>query len=59
MCQRNLLEYAPNLAAQEDELLEALLEFFEQHVQESFPCADFTFDVYITTAGRVSTDIHY
>ena len=30
-----------------------LLEFFEQHLQEHFPEADYTFDVYITTAGKV------
>ena len=52
-CQRNLLEHAPGLAAQQDELLEALLEFFEQTVQERFPCANYTFDVYVTIAGRV------
>jgi len=30
-----------------------LLEFFEEHIQEKFPEDDYTFDVYITTAGKV------
>jgi hypothetical protein len=56
VCQRNMLEHAPGLAAQQGELLEALLEFFEQYVAPRFPCSDYTFDVYVTTAGRVSFD---
>ena len=34
-----------------------LLEFFEEHLQERFHEADYTFDVYITTAGKVHTFI--
>lgn len=52
--QRNIMENAAALEAQKDDLLEAMLEFFEEHVQRRFPEADYTFDVYITTAGAVS-----
>ncbi|KAK9905753.1 hypothetical protein WJX75_005749 [Coccomyxa subellipsoidea] len=51
--QRNIMENAAALEAQKDDLLEAMLEFFEEHVQRRFPEADYTFDVYITTAGAV------
>ena len=51
--QRNVLEPPDGLQSQEDELREMLLEFFEEHLQERFPEADYTFDVYITTAGKV------
>lgn len=47
------MENAASLEAQKEDLLEAMLEFFEEHVQQRFPKADYTFDVYITTAGRV------
>ena len=30
-----------------------LLEFFEEHIQDRFPEDNYTFDVYITTAGKV------
>lgn len=53
MCQRNVLDHAPGLEGQRQDLLEALLEFFEQHVQQRFPLRDYTFDVYLTTAGKV------
>lgn len=48
------MENAASLEAQKDDLLEAMLEFFEEHVQERFPESDYTFDVYVTTAGKVS-----
>ena len=48
------MENAASLEAQRDELLEAMLEFFEEHVQRRFPEPDYTFDVYVTTAGAVS-----
>ena len=51
--QRHVLESAHELHSQQEELQEMLLEFFEQHLQEHFPETDYTFDVYITTAGRV------
>ena len=51
--QRNVLEAPEGLQAQEDELREMLLEFFEEHIQERFREADYTFDVYITTANKV------
>lgn len=53
MSQRNVLEPPDVLYSQEDELREMLLEFFEEHLQDQFPEADYTFDVYITTAGKV------
>ena len=52
--QRNVLAHAPWLEAQRQDLLEALLEFFEERVQQRFPLRDYTFDVYITTAGKVA-----
>ena len=55
LSQRHVLESAHELHSQEEELKEMLLEFFEQHLQEHFPETDYTFDVYITTAGRVRT----
>ena len=55
MSQRNVLEPSGGLQSQEDELREMVLEFFEEHLQERFPEADYTFDVYITTAGKVHT----
>ena len=51
--QRHVLESAHELQSQEEELQEMLLEFFEQHLQEHFPEINYTFDVYITTAGKV------
>ncbi len=48
------MENAAFLEPQKDDLLEAMLEFFEEHVQQRFPEEDYTFDVYITTAGKVS-----
>ncbi|CAL8471972.1 g11514 [Coccomyxa elongata] len=51
--QRNIMENAAFLEPQKDDLLEAMLEFFEEHVQQRFPEKDYTFDVYITTAGKV------
>ena len=51
--QRHVLESAHQLQSQAEELKEMLLEFFEQHLQENFPETSYTFDVYITTAGRV------
>lgn len=54
--QRNVLESAAALEAQKEELLEILLEFFEQYVQGRFPRPDYTFDVYVTTAGKVGLD---
>ena len=53
ICQRHVLESAHELHSQQEELQEMLLEFFEQHLQEHFPETSYTFDVYITTAGRV------
>lgn len=53
ICQRHVLESAHELHLQQEELQEMLLEFFEQHLQEHFPETSYTFDVYITTAGRV------
>lgn len=51
--QRRLLESPDKLQSNEDDLRELLLEFFEQHIQDRFPEADYTFDVYVTTAGKV------
>lgn len=51
--QRNVLEAPDGLQVQEDELREMLLEFFEENIQERFPEADYTFDVYITAANKV------
>lgn len=48
-----MLESPDELQSNEDDLRELLLEFFEQHIQERFPDADYTFDVYVTTAGKV------
>ena len=48
-----MLESPDELQSNEDDLRELLLEFFEQHIQERFPEADYTFDVYVTTAGKV------
>ena len=54
--QRHVLESAHELQSEEEELQEMLLEFFEQHLQEHFPEINYTFDVYITTAGRVRSE---
>ncbi len=54
MSQRNVLESPDELQAKEVDLRELLLEFFEQHIQDCFPEADYTFDVYITTADKVT-----
>lgn len=51
--QRNIMENAAFSEPQKDDLLEAMLEFFEEHVQQRFPETDYTFDVYVTTAGKV------
>ena len=48
-----MLESPDELQSHENDLRELLLEFFEQHIQERFPEADYTFDVYVTTAGKV------
>ncbi|KAK9837006.1 hypothetical protein WJX81_006472 [Elliptochloris bilobata] len=50
--QRNIAEHYPQLAAQREELLEALLEFAEEHL-ERFPEPDFAADVYVAASGRV------
>ena len=55
ICQRHVLESAHELQSQQEELQEMLLEFYEQHLQEHFPETSYTFDVYITTAGRVQS----
>ncbi len=51
--QRNILENPDGLQCQGNELREMMLEFFEEHIQDQFPEDDYTFDVYITTAGKV------
>lgn len=48
------MENAAFSELQKDDLLEAMLDFFEEHVQQRFPEVDYTFDVYVTTAGKVS-----
>lgn len=53
VCQRQVSEHFPGLGAQKDELLEILLSFFEEHIENRFPDPDFTFDVYITSASKV------
>ena len=55
--QRNILENPDGLQSQGDELREMLLEFFEEHIQDRFPEDDYTFDVYITIAGKVCAPI--
>jgi hypothetical protein len=51
--QRNIRENPASLEAQRETLTEILLEFFEEHLQHRFTQSDYTFDVYITTAGKV------
>ena len=51
--QREITEHFPGLEAQKRELLELLMEFFEQHIERHFPDPDYTFDVYVTAAGKV------
>lgn len=52
--QRNMRENPGGLEQQKDDLAELLLEFYEQHLQHRFSLSDYTFDVYITTAGKAS-----
>jgi len=52
--QRNIAEHFPHLAEERGALLEALLEFAEEHL-ERFPEPDVAADVYITAAGRART----
>ena len=51
--QRHVGEHFPDLEAQKDLLLEQILEFFEEHIENRFPDPDFTFDIYITSSGKV------
>ncbi len=50
------MENAAFLEPSKDDLLEAMLEFFEEHVQQRFPETDYTYDVYVTTAGKVGNN---
>lgn len=52
MSQRNTAEHFPHLAAEREALLEALLEFAEEHL-ERFPEPDVVADVYVAASGRV------
>jgi hypothetical protein len=52
--QRNIAEHFPHLAAERGALLEALLEFAEEHL-ERFPEPDVAADVYITASGWART----
>ena len=52
MSQRNIAEHYSHLAAEREALLEALLEFAEEHL-ERFPEPDVAADVYVAASGRV------
>ena len=51
--QREVTEHFPALMQQKEAHLEALTDFFDEHLHSKFPMADYTFDVYITSHGKV------
>lgn len=55
ICQRQITEQFPGLEDERESLAEVLLEFFEDHLEHCFPDPDYTFDVYITSANKVTT----
>eukprot|EP00884_Botryococcus_braunii_P015482 jgi/Botrbrau1/2617/Bobra.145_1s0037.3 len=51
--QRDLSQCFPWLQDDEEDLLHGILEFFAQHIRNRFRPADYTFDVYVATTGKV------
>ncbi|KAK9810430.1 hypothetical protein WJX72_010569 [[Myrmecia] bisecta] len=51
--QRDITSYYPQLRAQQEELMEIILEFFEEHLEHRFPSADYVVDLYVATNGKV------
>ena len=52
-------EHFPGLEDEKDAILDAVLGFFEDNLQRSFPEADYTFDVYLTSANKVQHPERY
>ena len=52
--QREVTEHFPALVQQKEAHLETLTDFFEEHLQSKFLQADYTFDAYITSRGKVA-----
>ena len=52
--QREVTEHFPALMQQKEAHLETLTDFFDEHLQSKFPQADYAFDAYITSSGKVA-----
>ncbi|XP_075868254.1 translation initiation factor eIF2 assembly protein isoform X3 [Nelusetta ayraudi] len=51
--QRDYTQYYQHILKQEEQLCQAVQDFFSQHVQYKFPDEDFVFDVYRDSQGKV------
>ncbi|XP_070848587.1 translation initiation factor eIF2 assembly protein isoform X1 [Chaetodon trifascialis] len=51
--QRDYTQYYQHISKQEEQICQAIQEFFSQHIQYNFLDEDFVFDVYRDSLGRV------
>ncbi|XP_065807567.1 translation initiation factor eIF2 assembly protein isoform X2 [Labrus bergylta] len=51
--QRDYTQYYPHVLKQEEQICQAVQEFFSQHIQYNFLDEDFVFDVYRDSQGKV------
>ena len=54
MCQRNVADHFPALIQHRLEYLAIVRGFFYDHIHSRFPEDDYTFDIYLTSTGKVS-----
>lgn len=51
--QREITEHFPSLVEARSRYLDSLAAFYEQELQGRFPEINYTFDVYVTSTGKV------